>query len=1173
MNSVLEFLKDKVVIAAAAVILILLIIFFLTSIFQISFLLKAGILVFVVFLFVVLFLFKRIKELKRAGQIEQSINVYDQANLSPEKKSEIDQFKKQLENAIESLKKSRIGKGKSGKAALYALPWYMIIGPSAAGKTTAIQNSGLDFPFGKEGFRGVGGTRNCDWFFSTQGIFLDTAGRYVTQSEDNIEWLSFLEVLKKNRRKKPVNGVIAALNIDEIINSDKEQLHEHAENIRLRIDELIENLNINFPVYFIFTKCDLIKGFIEYFGDFSEIERSQIWGTTFSVSQFNFNPKDIFLAEFRKLTSRLFESRKIRLSSPLKREQKKKVFLFPFQFKSLEEKLAYLIGEVFQANPYKDNPIFRGFYFTSGTQEGLPLDLAVKEIAKQYNLPQINGEDSDEIIEKKNYFIKDLLNDIIIGDQNFSVSQTAGFLKKQNKLKLAVILSSCTALVLFLIFTFIGYNTSSAALKNLSEASFSFSKINWRTGNILNNFTKAEKMRALLHRTENGKLSEGFISFGMDRGETVYPSAKALFLKKTGIFFNNNILKEVIKTLNDYANGQDFSGEEVYNYLKAYLLLGIERARLDTNEQKFLSNVFMDILMPQYINSNLLASVTEKDSLKFLFKNNISFFVANLNENNFFKINNDNLLVNIIRSRLQFKPNAESIYARLKSKGLNEFSNDISLEQSIGGRYTSLINTNQKIPYIFTNNGWRNYIKPSIIRESINPGQEDWVLGKRNAHPSSDFNSEKMKRDLLVLYVNDFKKTWMQFFQSIRFLNFDNVPLASSNLKLLSDPVNSPVILILKAFADQARLIFSSQDSLTSGNFVFASIDTNNTSIVEINKYENFILGSKNNSSPGDLNAVIAQYGIISSVLESIKDGRDLVKDYAVKVLSQSAVELPTSIMVIKGAAYNIQDIQDFLTAPVKLTWKAIISDASQYLNDQWKVKIVDVFNRSMTNSYPFNNSQSDVPLQDFSDFFNPDGGIFWSFYNNELSAFINKGNWKINRWDNIGLNVSNRFLFALKKADDISNIFFKDGDLGLSFRLRPVLPVSKEINGNKPVIEQVYLFLDGIENYYRMGSPFWTDYVWPGNKGTPGARINISIRDYGSSDTKIFNGDWALFRLLEDGAVTRGGSSSQFIFNSFFQKQNYYDVVVSYELNAESSRNPFSASFFKSFNLPSKIN
>jgi len=105
------------------------------------------------------------------------------------------------------------------------------------------------------------------------------------------------------------------------------------------------------------------------------------------------------------------------------------------------------------------------------------------------------------------------------------------------------------------------------------------------------------------------------------------------------------------------------------------------------------------------------------------------------------------------------------------------------------------------------------------------------------------------------------------------------------------------------------------------------------------------------------------------------------------------------------------------------------------------------------------------------------------------------------------------------------------------------------------------------------MGAQFWSDYVWPGSKGTPGAKMYISIRNYGSSDAKSYDGDWALFKLLNDASVTRGESSSQYICSWHFQRENTYDVVVSYKLNAGSSRNPFSGNLFRSINLPSRIN
>ena len=62
------------------------------------------------------------------------------------------------------------------------------IGAPGSGKTTALINSGLRVSAGsarsKAAVRGVGGTRNCDWWFTDEAVFLDTAGRYTTQDSD-----------------------------------------------------------------------------------------------------------------------------------------------------------------------------------------------------------------------------------------------------------------------------------------------------------------------------------------------------------------------------------------------------------------------------------------------------------------------------------------------------------------------------------------------------------------------------------------------------------------------------------------------------------------------------------------------------------------------------------------------------------------------------------------------------------------------------------------------------------------------------------------------------------------------------------------------------------------------------------------------------------------------------
>src|SRR5262249_985801 len=95
------------------------------------------------------------------------------ANARPDRRAEITELHPQFKKGLAALKSSRIGAG-SGASALYALPWYMIVGPPGAGKTTAIRHSGLDFPLpdATGALRGVGGTKNCDWWFTNEAIIL-----------------------------------------------------------------------------------------------------------------------------------------------------------------------------------------------------------------------------------------------------------------------------------------------------------------------------------------------------------------------------------------------------------------------------------------------------------------------------------------------------------------------------------------------------------------------------------------------------------------------------------------------------------------------------------------------------------------------------------------------------------------------------------------------------------------------------------------------------------------------------------------------------------------------------------------------------------------------------------------------------------------------------------------
>ncbi|MCC6204102.1 MAG: type VI secretion system membrane subunit TssM, partial [Hyphomicrobiales bacterium] len=324
-----------------------------------------------------------------------------------------------MTEALETLKRS------SGKRNfLYELPWYIIIGPPGAGKTTALVNSGLKFPLagteGAQAVAGVGGTRYCDWWFTEEAVLVDTAGRYTTQDSDaeadKKSWLSFLSLLKKNRAKQPINGVIVAISLEDLMKLDGAELSAHAAAIRKRLLEIHTELKIDFPVYALFTKADLIAGFVEYFGSFTESRRRKVWGATFQTDDRKKNMVAQVPAEFDDLVKRLTEEVTDRLHEEADPIARIAIFGFPAQFATLKDRVADFLNRIFEPNRYQVNANLRGFYFSSGTQEGTPIDQVLGAIGRSFGSQMQTAHMSGT---GRSFFLHDLLTKVIFAESGW----------------------------------------------------------------------------------------------------------------------------------------------------------------------------------------------------------------------------------------------------------------------------------------------------------------------------------------------------------------------------------------------------------------------------------------------------------------------------------------------------------------------------------------------------------------------------------------------------------------------------------------------------------------------------------------------------------------------------------------------------------------------------------
>jgi type VI secretion system protein ImpL len=112
-----------------------------------------------------------------------------------------------------------------GDSSLYTIPWYLILGPPGAGKSTALDASGLPLSVAAgraPKSRRHGPTKGWEPWLSEEGVLIDTAGAYSVGDAEQ-ESSALLATLRRARRKRPLDGVVLTSSLSERASDRPEQ--------------------------------------------------------------------------------------------------------------------------------------------------------------------------------------------------------------------------------------------------------------------------------------------------------------------------------------------------------------------------------------------------------------------------------------------------------------------------------------------------------------------------------------------------------------------------------------------------------------------------------------------------------------------------------------------------------------------------------------------------------------------------------------------------------------------------------------------------------------------------------------------------------------------------------------------------------------------------------------
>ncbi|MHC8319059.1 type VI secretion protein IcmF/TssM N-terminal domain-containing protein [Pseudomonas sp. LB3P31] len=337
-------------------------------------------------------------------------------------------LRERLKHAIAMLRTDRSAGG-GGSSALSDLPWYLVIGMSGAGKTSLLTRSGLSASIASNANDTQSGTQHCDWYFSPEAVMIDTAGRYLRDDQSASEFAGFLRMLKKQRKKAPVNGLVLVVSLPELLAASADERHALAAQLVSRIEEYTECLDANPPIYLMLSKTDQLPGFSQAFEGLDLNERQQPLGMTFGLSEIrNQGLRPVLDAKLANLHSHIrrhVDAQMIALGA----DANSALLNFPNYFSELSLVLEHFLQH-FADNRHTAAPLLlRGLYFTSALQTDQQLSQVYEdELAESFALQPETAHEADTSSGKKtndrSYFITDTFRRVIFPDRDLTLYQS-----------------------------------------------------------------------------------------------------------------------------------------------------------------------------------------------------------------------------------------------------------------------------------------------------------------------------------------------------------------------------------------------------------------------------------------------------------------------------------------------------------------------------------------------------------------------------------------------------------------------------------------------------------------------------------------------------------------------------------------------------------------------------
>lgn len=755
----------------------------------------------------------------------------------------------ELNKVVLSLKKSL-----NTRDYLYTLPWYLVMGAENAGKTSLINRSGQNFVFSSV-MRASGKKSDnpfsFDWWIGDNSVLIDPDGELLTQrahegAQGELEsrlWTHFVQWLNRTRNRRPLNGVVVALDVAKLATSTTSERKAHANLIRARLRELMESISTQLPIYVSLTKLDLLYGFEPFFRHYSKKEREEVLGFTFTLDSVDDLDSwlEEFDAEFGQFVSRINKMLPNVLMQNFDGEDRTAIFSFSRQMAGMHDVLKLYLQDAFSSDQFSTPALVRGVYFTSVFQQGVPTNAFIDSASRRYGLSH-SVNTAQNAPNSTTYFTRHLFDNIIYPEAGLA-SDNVSAAKSKRKLA-ALSMLACGIASALLIGSWHQYY-----LKNVSQAEFVLDKVNEYEDKYSGQtyFDNGIDVLAPLDTVRQATME-----FGLFR-------EKPKYLSDLGLYQGHLIGPEIEKT---------YLGLLKTRYLPALMKLAAADVVWAKNDEDRLASLrvfrmmtdddgrYKDIVQSYFASKWQAQYEGDRDTQERLMTH-LNYAMSHtdlVGDRRNGEAYAEKILApydGVIRSaqrRLSRMPIEQRVYRNLKQASTVVLGSSFDLATAIGPVFDVVFNEriasneNIRIPRLLTNKGLESYFIPESDSVSELALVDSWVLGQRDTINFSEEDKRVLRDKIRNLYVQDYAEVWRR---------------ATNNIDLKSFTDLHNAVMVLESITGNNQPFHRLLEEVTDNTDLFPNLPENDAAREELLSSSRYRVAAMVDSQFKDLNGLV----------------------------------------------------------------------------------------------------------------------------------------------------------------------------------------------------------------------------------------------------------------------------------------------------------------------------